>query len=663
MSDDSSKPLTPSAESIVRDLQEISATAVTQPMSSAPTVISANREDSIPRYAEGDLIDGRYRVEAIRGGFGKSGMGIVYIVSDGETRHAVKTFQRRFARDLRFIHRFIREARTWMLLGFHRNIVRARGLDIIAAAPYLFMEYIESDAEGRHSVADWLRSGPLPLPAALDCAVQYCSGMHHAASAAPGLVHRDLKPDNLLLTPGGILKITDFGLVRARDAMGESFEENAASTEAQESPEGLTQAGAIFGTPDYMAPEQFEAAEAVTIAADIYAFGCCLYAFLAGTPPFYVRAASVAEQIARLRRKHSEAQPTPISGFVPACPPALDTFILKCLEKKPEARFASFDEMLEELTCIHTAALGAPPRSLEPYEPTPHEVAGQMRSLTLLDGYDQAIRLRNLRDNQDNSPYAFHLALASFFHCQDDPVEERRQLERAASVRVTESGYESVRRLGELLVSEDECVPARVLLDNFLEAEPGGLDRILEPYIRLHIREERYDEALSYLNTFPGSIRVDLLRAEVLHAAGHIRQLEALLEAMLENVLERLRNKLAGVDGDMPPGWAEEGDGALLRSAFQSLGLDGDAAVLEALEQEPGAVWPDLGGYPDFAPDMAVLSHVLGELALLWAESGGAPLAESYEACARMLGYPRRLPNQLERDEYWFWLKEAETAQ
>ena len=168
-----------------------------------------------------------------------------------------------------------------MLLGFHPHIVHAYRIDIIDATPFLFLEYIPPDDHGSVSLADYLRYGPLSIEKAMRYGIQCAEGMKRATAALPNLVHRDLKPENLLITPDDVLKVTDFGLVRTQlspDTL----------TEADLLPEDdmTAMSGGMLGTPAYMAPEQFDTAETVGAAADIYAFGCCLYEAIAGRRVF-----------------------------------------------------------------------------------------------------------------------------------------------------------------------------------------------------------------------------------------------------------------------------------------------------------------------------------------------------------------------------------------
>ena len=619
-----------------------------------PVGIGPSQEPHARLWSVGDAIEGRYTVVDIRGGRGVSGMGVVYILDDHGRRLAAKSFQEQFARNLPLIERFLREARTWLLTGFHPNIVHAHFLDIIEATPHVFMEYVESDAAGRLTLADHIAGGPLPLADVLRYAVQVCDGMIHATRAVPGLVHRDLKPENLLISPEGILKISDFGLVRCH------FAPDPARQEPSHDPgnDSLTQFGSVFGTPAYMAPEQFLAETTVTNAADIYAFGCCLYEALAGKPPFPTEGRTGLERFLALKQFHLNATPTPLREAVPACPTEAHGLVMRCLAKRPGDRWSGFEEIRDRLLWILDRRFHVRIRPLPRHVTSDLEIEEQRASLALIEGYQRAIRLRNLRENQDNSPYAFHLALASYFHCHHDAKEERRQLEKAGRARGGHMGYEVARRLGDLLLAHGEFEQASALLETFLVDHPDSLDHILEPYVRVLLARGALDETERLLDSMPASLRTEVLRAELLHAQGDTVRLAGMARSFVENMLERIRIKLDGLAPHDVVGWAVEGDWDVLREALEDRPPTWNLAALDAVAN---VVWPDLSGYPDFSADMAWLSHGLGSLAEL-EDVVSAEDRERFARHARRLDYPERLRRHLERDEYWFWMTEDTDA-
>jgi serine/threonine protein kinase len=595
-------------------------------------------------------MDERYYVEQVLGGFGSSGMGIVYVVRDGDRRYAAKTFQHQFSQDITLIERFMREAQTWMLIGFHPHIVRPYFLDIIAAVPYLFMEYVDTDHMSRRSLADYLAYGPLPLEGALDFAIQCSAGMAHATAVVPGLVHRDLKPENLLINGDLVLKVTDFGLVHCRGA-----KDLSKSTTAVAHGDGLTELGAVFGTPAYMAPEQFVESGAVTMAADIYAFGCCFYEALSSKRVFSVEGKTGLERLLAFRQFHQETDPAPLREAAPSCSEELEHLIMKCLRKDPEHRWKTFDEIRDRLTWIYERDFHRRYSPVTADPPSERQVAEQARSLSLLEGYSRAIRLRNLRENQDNSPYAFHLALASYFHSHEEPIEERRQLEKARRVQEGPQGYEVVRRLAELMITNGEKDAAGQLLDDFLAAQPESLDYVLEPYIKLLIARGEFDAAEQTLTRLGASFRTTVLRLQLLRAANRTLELATTLRELATARLPILCGNIALLEAGDVVGWEYQGDWDVLKALLALIAPECDTTPLNIVTH---AVWPDLTGVPDFSPDMAYLSQAYGELAEL--EDIVPPEERAvYAKCAALLGFPNRLARHALRDELWFWTHEG----
>ena len=625
----------------------------------ASTVIAGQQppEEISEAWHIGYRLDDRFEIEEIRGGKGASGMGIVFIVEDDHgNRIAVKTLQRRFRTELHLLQRFVREARTWMLVGSHPNIVCARKLEIIEAAPCLFMEWVPSDEKGIHSLSQRLNHGPLSIVETLDVAYQFCLGMLHATRAVPGLVHRDVKPENLLVAPDGTIKITDFGLVRTRGMEEDSLEQWARSGVFEDFSGDITRLGTIFGTPAYMAPEQFARANEVDFRADIYALGCCMYECLTGLPPFIVRGDSAAGRLLELKRMHLNDTPDSLREILgPTFPPAVDALVRRCLAKHPRDRWESYEDLCVALLSIMDS-LDILPRETASPRPTPAEVAAQLRSITLLEGYDQAIHMRKLREGQEQSPYAFHLALASYFHCVEDTREEEHQLEKAFALKGQAAGYEAVRRLTELWIKQGHHARADVVLQAYLRQSPDALDQVLEPVVRVAWGNGNYEEALSLLDQFPDSFRTRLLRAEVLRASGRHEELRALLHAMQESILGDIHRKIAGLGYGDVVGWSRPDDPLTLAMVLEALAPGTDT---RPLEQVGHALWPDLSGYPDFAPDMAWLSFTLGELSALERDTDPAT-AETCGRFAAFLGYPSRLEKHLERDDYWFWMRETQ---
>ena len=171
-----------------------------------------------PAFKIGDRIDRRYEVHRILRG----GMGVVYVVYDHQDRNvlALKTFQNRTAEnsaEQRALEQaFEREASAWIALDRHPYIVWARWVQEFHRRLFILMDYIAPDERGRNSLRQYLTGQPLPLEQALRWGVEFCHGIEHALSKGV-LCHRDIKPDNILITSDGHVKITDFGLAAALD--------------------------------------------------------------------------------------------------------------------------------------------------------------------------------------------------------------------------------------------------------------------------------------------------------------------------------------------------------------------------------------------------------------------------------------------------------------
>lgn len=251
---------------------------------------------------------GPYRIERA---LGHGGMGSVYASVHNETgeRTAIKVLSEALAADPRFRERFRGEVDTLKKLR-HKNIVTLYGFGEEEGRLFFVMELVDGQ-----SLESDLRAGRrFVWNEVADIGIQMCAALKHAHDH--GVIHRDLKPANLLMTADGTVKLTDFGVAKLFGTTG------------------LTVAGSMIGTPDYMSPEQTEG-KPVTPRSDLYSLGCVLYALMAGKPPF--AGGSVTQVIDRVRFN----APVAIRLVAPSVPEELDRIIGQLLSKDPAERIAT----------------------------------------------------------------------------------------------------------------------------------------------------------------------------------------------------------------------------------------------------------------------------------------------------------------------------------
>ncbi len=291
----------------------------------AETLDAASRA-TLSGISPGALVGQRFEILSV---LGAGGMGIVYKARDRELDDlvALKMLKRDLWGDRSQLERLKSEIKLARKIT-HPNVLRTHDFGEIDGVPYISMEYVRGVTLRYmldHTGGD--QASRLPYSAGLRLAKQLCGGL--AAAHSVGVLHRDIKPENLILEPTGNAKLMDFGIARPFDRMAP----------------GQTQAGFIVGTPQYLAPEILQGHEADP-RSDLYSCGIALYEIFTGALPFDGPSAM------DIMVKHLREVPPPLSSRWREIPPALETAILKCLEKDPERRYRSVAELLRDLEAL-----------------------------------------------------------------------------------------------------------------------------------------------------------------------------------------------------------------------------------------------------------------------------------------------------------------------
>jgi HAMP domain-containing protein/predicted Ser/Thr protein kinase len=307
--------------------QPASATLAGQQETAAVSVSSVTGID----VHKGDLFASRYDILST---LGKGGMGVVYRAHDRQLDEEVALKVLRpdvMKTDPTLLERFKQEIKLARRIT-HRNVLRTHDFGETGATPYISMEYLEGV-----TLKDLVTSkGALPIGVGLRIAKQMCLGLE--AAHEQGVVHRDIKPQNMLILPEtGELKIMDFGIARVSEV-----KPGTAGS-------GLTTAGMVMGTPDYMSPEQAQGAPA-DFRSDIYSLGVVLFEVFVGRLPF------TGDNMMAVVMSHIQKAPPSPRSMNPRVPPRLEAVILHSLEKDPARRYQSVSEVLEGLDAVSAEA-------------------------------------------------------------------------------------------------------------------------------------------------------------------------------------------------------------------------------------------------------------------------------------------------------------------
>jgi serine/threonine-protein kinase len=265
----------------------------------------------------GEVLADRYELEEL---VGTGGMSSVYRAHDRllDRKVALKILHRQFSSDGDYVERFRREARSAAALS-HPNIVTVIDRGEHEDRQFIVFEYVEGENLKRLIQ----RRGPAPVPNALELGIQIANGLSFAHQQ--GLVHRDVKPQNVLLNGDGRAKVTDFGIARSLDVQ-----------------HGMTQTGTVLGTSDYIAPEQAQG-QRVDEHSDVYSLGVVLYELLTSEVPF------PGENFVAVAMRHINEEPPHVGDRRPDVPARVDAAIQRAMAKRPEDRFPTMDAFCAEL--------------------------------------------------------------------------------------------------------------------------------------------------------------------------------------------------------------------------------------------------------------------------------------------------------------------------
>jgi eukaryotic-like serine/threonine-protein kinase len=264
----------------------------------------------------GAILAGRYEILKL---LGEGGMGAVYRAHDRELDRvvALKVIRPELARNAQILQRFKQELILARQIT-HRNIIRIFDLGQAEGVRFITMEFIE----GEDLSCTLARRGKLPAPEAAAIVVQVARGLE--AAHEEGVIHRDLKPQNIMIEPSGKASVMDFGIARSVDASQ------------------ITRTGALMGTPTYMSPEQAQGLK-VDSRSDLYSLGIIFYELLTGRPPFLAE-----KPMATLLRRIHEA-PVPPIAVEPAVPKRVNEIVMKMLAMNPEDRYQAAGEIVRDL--------------------------------------------------------------------------------------------------------------------------------------------------------------------------------------------------------------------------------------------------------------------------------------------------------------------------
>ena len=333
-----------------QSLPDVAATMRLIPVPPPSTPPPSMAAITTPPQVPGERYIGKYRV---KGELGRGGMGAVYLAEQPGLGREVAIKELIHSADPVALRRFLQEAQV-MARASHPNLVQVHDLELMGAENYIVLEFVRGK-----SLRDWINQGPIPPPQVFAVMHGVLQALDYAHKRA--IVHRDMKPENVLLSDDGMVKVADFGIARLMDDPG------VGGT--------ATKTGTTVGTPQYMSPEQV-ASSKVDGRSDLYSAGIMFYELVTGQPPF---TATEADGPFTLMAKHVQAPPKPPSVFQPGLDPVLEGIIMKSLAKRPEDRYQTGQEFDEAMSGVADRMCPGWQRSLEPQADLSRMVPGAAR--------------------------------------------------------------------------------------------------------------------------------------------------------------------------------------------------------------------------------------------------------------------------------------------
>ena len=368
---------------------------------------SSHVEDDESGWKPGDVILERYKVEDVFSG----AMGKVYIATHlgWDVKMAIKAPRKEVLADEEGIQRIIREADGWVRLGLHPNIASCYYVLSIEKIPHIFIEYVNGG-----TLEEWIKEGRCKdMRTALTLAVQCCNGLEYTHSQ--GIIHRDVKPHNILIARDGLVKISDFGILRSIN--GPDSVDSGETSVKNPHPEATV---GFRGTPNYASPEQLRDTHQVDKRTDIFSFGLCLWRMFCGKRPY---------------KKNTEGKcpdPTPADSSI-VLPPALKAILKKSVAFNPNDRYQDFSELKEALNQVYLDLFDVPcPYAImEPFDLRAENLNNRAVSLAELGKIRQAAAcLSHTLEINDGLPEAlFNLLTLKWRRSKENPERILRRIE------------------------------------------------------------------------------------------------------------------------------------------------------------------------------------------------------------------------------------------